>query len=116
MEQDKPKRKSKLDNFKQRNPDWKKGGKSPNPNGRPNGQRNYATLYREALIKLGQLNGKEPDELEVEMLSNAIKKARAGDYKFYKDVLDRIHGTALNKTDITTGGKSISELLNNEEK
>jgi hypothetical protein len=115
MAEDKPKRKSRLDNIpKEKRGDLNlfiKGGKSPNPNGRPNGQRNYATLYREALMKLAELNGKEPDELEVEMLSNAIKKARAGDYKFYKDVLDRIHGTALNKTDITTNGKDLPQPI-----
>jgi hypothetical protein len=72
-----------------------KPGQTANPNGRPVGQKNYATLYREGLIHLAKLNGKEPDILEVEMLSNAIKLARAGDYRFYKDILDRKHGQAV---------------------
>ncbi len=107
MEQ-KPKR-SKLDNIpKEKRGDLNlfiKGGKSPNPNGRPNGQKNYSTLYREALIKLGQLNGKEPDELELEMISKGFMNARSGDYKFYKDVLDRLHGTAPQTIDVKANVK-----------
>lgn len=60
--------------------------------GRPPGQKNYATLYREALINLAELNGKTPDELELEILSKGILSARSGDYRFYKDTLDRLHG------------------------
>jgi hypothetical protein len=82
-----------------------KKGERLNPNGRPKGQRDYATIYREALIKLGTINNKTPEELEEEMLSNGIKLGRAGDYRFYKDILDRLHGTAVqvidNKTAVT---------------
>lgn len=85
-----------------------KKGQTANPNGRPLGQRNYATLYRDALIKLGQLNNKEPTELETEMISNALKLAREGSYSFYKDTLDRLHGQAQVKADITTAGESMN--------
>lgn len=75
--------------------------------GRPPGQRNYATLYREALIKLAQKNGKEPNDLESEILQNALASARKGDYRFYKDMLDRLYGTATNRTDLTTNGDKL---------
>ena len=74
-----------------------KKGESGNPNGRPKGQKDYATLYREALIKLAKSNKKTPDELELEILSKGILNARAGDYRFYKDLLDRLHGTAISR-------------------
>lgn len=77
-----------------------KKGETANPNGRPLGQKNYATLYKEALIKLAKLNDKEPDELELELISKGIMNARSGDYRFYKDVLDRLLGTAVQKTEI----------------
>jgi len=82
-------------------------GKSGNENGRPLGQKNYATLYREALIKLAKANNKDEAELELEILSKGILKAREGDYRFYKDLLDRVHGTATIRTDITSKGESI---------
>lgn len=84
-----------------------KPGESGNPNGRPKGQRNYATIYREALIKLAKANNKTAEELEEEILSKAIVSARGGDYRFYKDILDRLHGTAIQKSDITSDGKQL---------
>ena len=73
---------------------------SGNPDGRPLGQRNYATIYREALIKLAKLNEKSPEALEEEIISSGILNARKGNYQFYKDVLDRLHGTALQKSEV----------------
>ena len=100
------------------NPPWKAGEPSPNPSGRPLGQRNYATIYKEALIKLAKLNDKEPEELEDEILSNALLSARKGDYRFYKDILDRLYGTPINKTEMTgkDGKDLIPETLTAEEK
>jgi len=80
-------------------PAWKAGDPSPNPNGRPKGQRNYATIYKEALIKLGTINGKTPEELETELIASGFAMAKK-DYRFYKDVLDRAHGTALQRSDV----------------
>jgi hypothetical protein len=86
-------------------PAWKKG-ESGNPDGHPKGQRNYSTIYREALIKLGAINNKTPEELETELIASGFAMAKK-DYRFYKDVLDRIHGTATLKTDITSLGEKI---------
>lgn len=77
-------------------------GESGNPNGRPLGQRNYATIYREALIKLATLNDKSPEELENEILSSGILNARKGDYRFYKDILDRTYGMPVQKIENET--------------
>jgi len=70
-----------------------KKGETANPNGRPLGQRNYSTIYREALIKLGEANNKDPGEIELELIQKGILNARNGDYRFYKDVLDRTFGS-----------------------
>ena len=114
MEQNK--KRSRLDNIpleKRRDKTvFIKGGKSPNPNGRPKGQRNYITLFREAMIKLAQMNNKTPDELEEEILQMGIKKARLGDYRFYQDILDRAYGKPVQKQEVT--GKDGEALFNNE--
>lgn len=91
-----------------------KKGQTANPNGRPKGQRNYATIYREALIRLADKNNKTPEELEEEILSVGLLSARKGNYAFYKDLLDRIHGTATQKTDITTDGQPITTLSDDD--
>ncbi len=82
-------------------------GVSGNPKGKRVGQRDYATIYREALIKLGTMNNISPDELEVDILLKGLASARKGDYKFYKDTLDRLHGSPKQSVDLTSGGKEL---------
>jgi hypothetical protein len=72
-----------------------KPGQTANPNGRPLGKKNFVTLYKEALIELGKKNKKDPKELELEIIAKGVAMARGGNYQFYKDLLDRVHGTAI---------------------
>lgn len=71
---------------------WKKGDPSPNPKGRPKGQRNYATIYRAALEKIGSVNDMTPEDLEDLMEQTGLLKAISGDPVFQKDIKDRLHG------------------------
>lgn len=73
-------------------PAWKEGDPSPNPDGRPKGQRNYATIRAEAIKAIAIQNGKTPDQIEEMLLSKGMAEALKGDFRFYKDDLDRIHG------------------------
>jgi len=82
--------------------------------GRPKGQRNYATIYRQGLYKLAELNGIEPDELEEKIMQKGIKKALNGDLGFYKDMQDRLHGKPMQRTEIT--GKDGKSLFDPQEK
>lgn len=70
--------------------------------GRKQGQRNFATIYREALVKIAATKGLEPDDIELALAAKALEKALKGDFKFYQDIQDRIHGkpvqTNLNKS------------------
>lgn len=91
-----------------------KGGKSPNPTGRPKGQRNYITLFREAMIKLAEMNNTTPEELEERILQMGIKKAQLGDYRFYQDILDRAYGKPVQKTALTD--KDGNDVIDNETK
>lgn len=79
---------------------WEKG-ETGNPDGRPKGQRNYATIYREAMLILADKNATTPEKLEAEMVANAAVLARKGDYRFYKDLMDRLHGTAVNRNELS---------------
>jgi hypothetical protein len=74
-----------------------KPGETHNPNGRPKGQRNYATIYREALKKIAIANEKTPEELEEMLEETGLKQALKGNFHFWKDIRDRIHGKAPEK-------------------
>lgn len=84
-----------------------KKGESGNLNGRPKGQRNFANIYRDALINLAKKNNLEPDELETELLEKAIFSARKGDHRFYKDLMDRLHGQATQNSDVNVKGNVV---------
>lgn len=71
---------------------WKKGDPSPNPKGRPKGQRNYLTIYRAALEKIATVNKMTPEEIEELMEQTGLLKAIQGDASFQKDIKDRLHG------------------------
>lgn len=70
---------------------WEKGT-TGNPNGRPLGQRNYSTIYRDALIKIAKAQGKTPEEIETLMLEAGIKHSIKGNQKFHAYMMDKIHG------------------------
>jgi hypothetical protein len=89
-----------------------KKGVSGNPNGRPLGQRNYAEIYKDALIKLASMNGMEPDQMETDILLKGLASARKGDYRFWKDLMDRLHGQPIKKTEMVDGeGNTVKPLL-----
>jgi len=71
-----------------------KKGETRNPNGRPKGQRNYKTIAWEAMKKLADASDKTPEEIEELINLTGLKKALKGDYQFYRDHQDRIHGKA----------------------
>ena len=67
-------------------------GERRNPNGRPIGQRNYETIYWEAMRKIGETRNMTPEQVEDLMLQSGLTKAITGDYRFYQDALNRKHG------------------------
>ena len=74
-----------------------KEGKSGNPNGRPKGQRNYKTIQREALMKIGESRNMTLEEVEQTIQEVGLLKAMKGDYNFYRDYMDREHGKVPEK-------------------
>lgn len=85
-----------------------KPGESGNPKGHPKGQRNFATIYREALKQLAKQKKTTPEKLEEHMLQVGIAKAFQGDYRFWQDINDRINGKPV-QTQVVTGadGKDL---------
>lgn len=60
--------------------------------GRPPGQRNYATIYREALRRIADANDKTPEEIETMLEEVGLKQGLKGNFAFWRDIRDRIHG------------------------
>jgi hypothetical protein len=99
--------------YKDIEPKWNKG-ESGNPNGRPKGSRNRATVAKQWLevaqnIKNPITGADETLEQQDIMTLALIKKAREGDVSAYRELMDSAYGKAIQQTDITTNGQSIAE-------
>jgi hypothetical protein len=81
---------------------------TPNPNGRPKGAVNFSTKWRIFVEKVAKQNGMTPDEIDEQLLAIGFKKAKEGDYNFYRDIHDRVYGRPVQHTDLTTGGEKIT--------
>lgn len=81
-----------------------KKGQTGNPNGRPKGTRNRATVAREWLELLEKTNNpitgeiQELDQQDLITLA-VIKKAREGDVGAYRELMDSAYGKALQPFD-----------------
>lgn len=79
-----------------------------NLEGRPKGAKNFDTLFEEALKRIADANNKNPDEFDVDIVAKGLEMARKGDYRFWKDLLDRRFGKALEKHEVSGSGLIIS--------
>lgn len=93
-----------------RNPDGTiKAGHTLNPNGRPKGTRDFYTDFKEAIQRIKDKNSGEA-LTEQDIIKIGLEKMLKGDARFeglYKDLLDRVYGKPMQKTDITTNGKDL---------
>lgn len=83
-------------------------GVSGNPKGRPKGRKDWSTVYWEALQKIAEANDKTSEEIHIEIIQKGILEARKGNFKFYKDVVDREYGQPTKHIDHTTDGEQIT--------
>lgn len=65
--------------------------------GRPVGSRSFSTLFKLAIKKLAEQKKLDPADLEESLIMTAIAKAKKGDHRFYKDLMDRMHGTPIQR-------------------
>ena len=80
---------------------------TPGGPGRPKGSRNFKTLYWEAIKRIAESQNTTPEEFEVKMIEQAVRKGFNGDRSFYADTMDRVHGRAQQHVDHTTDGKQL---------
>lgn len=69
--------------------------------GRPKGALDFKTKFYNVIEKLAKQNNITPDEVEEQLLLVGYKRAKDGDYSFYRDLMDRIHGKPVQPTEMS---------------
>jgi len=79
--------------------------------GRPKGSENFKTKMFKAMEKIAEMNGEDVtvDDIEEQLLLVGYKKAKEGDYQFYRDLFDRIYGKPQQYIDHTTNEESLNK-------
>lgn len=80
-----------------------------NLEGRPVGSENFKTVFERALEKIAKDNNKSPEEFYDQIIKVGLAKAGRGDYRFFKDFLDRLYGKPKESIDHTTKGEKITK-------
>tara|TARA_R100001086_G_C11826591_1_gene255513 strand:+ start:661 stop:1011 length:351 start_codon:yes stop_codon:yes gene_type:complete len=95
-----------------------KKGQSGNPKGRPVGSKNRSTIVKKWLETVEKaknpISGESEDLSQEDMITLAIlKKARTGDVRAYKELMDSLYGTAKDTIDLRTenAGIDFDELM-----
>ena len=95
-----------------------KKGQSGNPKGRPVGSKNRSTIVKKWLETVQKsknpISGELEDLSQEDMITLAIlKKARAGDVRAYKELMDSLYGSAKETIDLNTNdvGIDFDELM-----
>lgn len=88
-----------------------KKGQSGNPKGRRKGQRDYRTLFWIALEHIANTQNMTAEQVEEALHAAGIVKAIKGDFFFYQEISNRVYGKPTDKMDLTSGGKTIADLI-----
>lgn len=89
-----------------------KKGESGNPNGRPKGSENFSTKWFRLIDKLAKQDNLTAEEIEQQLMAVGYKRAKEGDYSFYRDSMDRIYGKPVQINEIGgRDGKDLPTLL-----
>lgn len=80
--------------------------------GRPAGSRDFKTLFQDAIKKIAAASGKPEDLESVEdaLIIKAISEAKNGNFQYFQDIMNRIHGKPVQPTTVE-GEMKITKTL-----
>lgn len=82
--------------------------------GRKEGSKNVQTIFREAMQKIAEVDGLSAEDIELELAKVGIEKAKKGDYRYWQDIHDRLHGKAVQRTENKNLNADVHKLKEEE--
>lgn len=84
----------------------------PKLGGKEKGYRSFSALWDESIEDIAKLNNITIQEANKVIIKKAWSKAKNGHYQYYKDILDRLLGTAQNNLNVNA---TISKVVKIDE-
>jgi hypothetical protein len=85
-------------------------GVSGNPSGRPVGAKSFSTLFDQAIKEIAKEGNLKIGDPRIALVKKAIVEGLKGNYKYYRDIMDRDIGKPQEKVDLTSGGNPLPLL------
>ena len=82
--------------------------------GRPSGSLDFKTKWNIFIDKVAAQNNMTPNEIDEQLLAVAFKKAKDGDYSFYRDTQDRVYGKPLQKQELSNPDGNLKTIIINK--
>jgi hypothetical protein len=86
---------------------WKKGEKVKGA-GRPLGAESFETKMLKAVDFIAKNSNSTTEEVWNKFYASGLTNGMKGNFPFFKEVIERLHGVVIQKADITTNGKDLS--------
>ena len=82
---------------------------TPNPYGRPKNSLAFKTKWYNFIDKVAKQKNLTPQEIDEQLFTVGLKKAKEGDYNFYRDLHDRLYGKP-EQTNVIEGQIDYQEI------
>lgn len=80
-------------------------GSHLNDEGKKAGTLDFKTQWFNFIEKVAKQNDLEPIDIDNEIFAMVLKEMRKGNFQFYKDTKDRLHGKAKESLDLSSDGE-----------
>ena len=81
---------------------WKKG-----QSGNYKRRKSFATLFDKAIKKIAEEEDISKLDVEIALIRKAVTEAKKGNFNFYKDIIDRVHGKPKERIGFGVDGEGI---------
>ena len=77
------------------------------------GERSFKTIFEEAAREVAEALrlGKKPDAILIELVKRGIREGLAGNFPFYKDLIERLFGKVKESVELESGEMPIEIII-----
>ena len=82
----------------------------PGQSGNYKRRKSFATLFDKAIKKIAEEEDISKLDVEIALIRKAVTEAKKGNFNFYKDIIDRVHGKPKERIGFGVDGEGIESV------